>query len=79
MLGIENYRNFVLGRRPAVAIRSLCILGVAGRCRIEKGLGRCTGRYCTADFDRRSSSIIHLNTHETQLGLLVTKSMKGMV
>jgi hypothetical protein len=58
-LGIENYRSFVLG--TCLGIRSLCILGVAGRCRIEKGPGTCTGRYCKADFDRRSSSVIHLN------------------
>src|SRR5439155_16412952 len=75
-LGIESCRSFVPGRR--LGIRSLCILGVAGRCRIEKGPGRRTGRYCKADFGRRSSRVIHLNTHEMQLGLLVTKSMKGI-
>ena len=77
MLGTGSCRILVPGR--SLGIRSLCILGVAGRCRIEKGLGRRTGRYCKADFGRRSSSVIHLNTHETQLGLLVTKSMKGIV
>ena len=77
MLGTANYRSFVLGKH--LEIRSQCILGVAGRCRIEKGPGKCTGRYCKADFDRRSSRVIHLNTHETQLGLLVTKSMNGIV
>ena len=77
MPGIGSCRSLVPGR--SLEIRSLCTLGVAGRCRIEKGLGTCTGRYCKADFDRRSSRVIHLNTHETQLGLLVTKSMKGIV
>jgi hypothetical protein len=78
-LGIENYRSFVLGKSPV--IRSLCILGVAGRCRIEKGLGTCMGRYCTADFDRRSSIAIIHSSHELQTGapLLVRKSMKGIV
>ena len=60
-LGTGSCRSFVPGR--CLGIRSLCILGVAGRCRIERGLGTCMGRYCTADFDRRSSRVIHLNTH----------------
>ncbi len=37
------------------------ILEVAGRCRIEKDLGSCTGHYRTAGFDRRSSRVIHRN------------------
>ena len=53
--------------------------GAAGRCRIEKGLGSCMGRYCTADFGRRSSRVIHRNTHWMQFGEFVTKSMNGMV
>ena len=66
MLGTANYRSFVLGKH--LEIRSQCILGVAGRCRIEKALGSCTGRYCKADFDRRSSTVIHLNNSLLAIG-----------
>ena len=59
--GTGSYRILGPGRSLVVVIRSLCILGVAGRCRIEKGPGSCMGRYCKAGFDRRSSSVIHLN------------------
>ena len=49
-----------LGFDSFLGIRK-CSLGVAGSCRIEKGLGSCMGRYCTVDFGRRSSRVIHRN------------------
>ena len=58
--GIENYRSL---EDSLVVTRILSSLGVAGRYRIEKGPGNCMGRYRRAGFDRRSSRVIHRNTH----------------
>ena len=74
--GIENCRSL---EGSLVVTRILSSLGVAGRCRIEKGPGNCMGRYRRAGFDRRSSRVIHRNTQFTQFGAFVWKSMKGIV
>ena len=37
----------------------------------------CMGRYCKADFDRRSSSVIHLNNSLNAIGCVVYEVHEG--